>query len=236
MRIRLHNTRHLGMLFNAPEGEGGGGDAAAQAAADAAAKTATDAAAKATADAAAKTAADAATAAAQDVKSLPDWAQKVIADARKDAGDARTNAKQTAADEAKAEVAQIIGKALGLVKGDPLTAEELAKEVVTAKDTARSAQVELAVYKASGTHQANPVALLDSRTFLAKVAELDPSKTGFDAKVADAIKDAVKDHPELKATLAAARSSVSHAGGTGEGTKQSDDPQQRARDYYESTK
>jgi hypothetical protein len=246
MRTRRYNYYALaqpGVLFNAPEGGDGGGAgdgdaaataAAAQAATDAAAKTATDAAAKTASDAATKTAADAAaaTAAAQDVKSLPEWAQKIITDTRKEAGDARGNAKAAAAEEARAEMAQTIGKALGLVKDETLTAEQLAAQVKTSTDEARSAKVELAVYKASGAHQANPTALLDSRSFLAKVADLDPSKKDFDTKVADAIKDAVKDHPELKVALAAARNSVNHTGGTGEGANKPQTLDQALAGHY----
>ena len=218
MRIRynFYDLSRLGMLSNA-EGEGGG--AAGGAGEDAGAA---DAAAKATADAAAaKTATDAATAAAQDVKSLPDWAQKVITDARKEAGDARTNAKATAADEARAEMAQTLGKALGLVKGNTApTADELAAQVKSSQTELQGAQVELAVYKAAGAAGANPVALLDSRSFLKTVAALDPTKNTFQTQVDAAIKTALTEHPELKVALAAARNGVNHSGGTGEGAKQ----------------
>lgn len=213
MKVRRYNRfalAQLGVLF-ADDGDGGGGGADT-AAADAAA-----------ADAAAKTAADEAAAkatAGEKVEDLPEWAQKVIRDTRKEAGDARANAKSAAADDARAEMAQTIGKALGLVKGDAApTAEQLATEIASAKTGERTALVELAVFKAAGPAGANPVSLLDSRSFLAKVADLDPAKGDFDKKVAAAITEAVKDHPELKAALAAARNGVDHSGGTGEGVK-----------------
>lgn len=239
MRIRLVNTATLGLLFNAPEGEGGGG-AGGDAAAQAAAQAATDAAAKSAADeAAAKTVADAKTGTtgggseAGKVEDLPAWAQKIIADTRKEAGDTRANAKATAADEARAEMAQTIGKALGLVKGDAApTADELAVQVKAAQDTARNAQVELAVFKSAGAQQGDPARLLDSRSFLAKVADLDPGHKDFQTKVDAAIKAAVTDHPELKATLAAARSSVNHTGGTGEGANKPQTLDQALAGHY----
>ena len=204
-RFSRYALAQPGVLFNGPAGDGGGAPPAdAPPAADA------------------PPPADAPPAAPKAGESLPDDPAALKAEIvrlRKENGDTRTNAKATAADEARAEMAATIAKALGLGKDAAPTADELAVQVKTAQDTARSAQVELAVYKAAGAASANPTALLDSRSFLAKVADLDPAKAGFADKVSAAIKAAVADHPELKASLVAARSSVDHSGGTGEGTQ-----------------
>lgn len=140
-----------------------------------------------------------------------------IARLRRENASSRTNAKATAADEARTALAQEIGKALGLVTGDQAPdPAELTKQAQAAQAAARTAQVELAVYRAATTHQGDPNALLDSRAFLAKVADLDPAAADFQTKVSDAIKAAVTENPKLKVAPVAGASSVDHAGGTGE--------------------
>lgn len=143
--------------------------------------------------------------------------QRMILDLRRENGSARTNAKAQAADEARQQLAQDIGKALGLVKDDqPADPAEVARQVADSQATARQAQVELAVFRAAGTHQGDPNALLDSRAFLAKIADLDPTASDFAAKVDGAIKDAVSANPKLKTVQAAGASGADLTGGTGE--------------------
>lgn len=149
----------------------------------------------------------------------PDKAKAEIERLRRENGSARTTAKQQAADEARAELAQTIGKALGLVKDDktPVDPAEITKQLADAQAAQRTTAVELAVYRTATDHGGDPNALLDSRTFLAKVSDLDPSAADFTAQVAAAVKAAVADNPKLKATAqAAAASTVDHAGGSGE--------------------
>src|SRR5690606_17931146 len=142
----------------------------------------------------------------------------MITDLRRENGAARTNAKAQAADEARTALVQELGKALGLVKDGEQAPkpEELTAQVQAAQQAARAAQVELAVHRAAATHKADPSALLDSRAFLAKVADLDPTADDFGEKVTAAIKQAVSDNPKLLAAQAAGASSVDHAGGSGE--------------------
>ncbi|NAE18072.1 hypothetical protein [Enterococcus hirae] len=138
---------------------------------------------------------------------------------RKENGTARTAAKTKAADDARNELVQSLGKALGLVKDgdDAPTPEQLAEQARTSTAAARTATVELAVYRAATKSGADPDALLDSRAFLAKVSDLDPGSGDFQSKVTAAITDAVKDNPKLKAARAAGASGVDHsAGGSGE--------------------
>ena len=139
----------------------------------------------------------------QKVEELPAWAQKIIADARKDAGDERVASKTLAA----------IQKALNPdAKGEKPTPEALTQALTDRETEARQAKTELAVYKAAGKHGADADALLDSRGFLAKLKDIDPS----DTKAVDkAIKDAVTDNPKLKAVQAAGQSGGDFSGGTG---------------------
>lgn len=149
---------------------------------------------------------------------------KMISDLRKENASSRTTAKQQAADEAKQEIAQTIGKALGLVKDDePVDPAELTKQIEQSKVGERTAQVHLAVFKAAPTHQGDPTALLDSSSFLAKLSDLDPNASDFDTKVGEVIKKAVTANPKLKAGPASSSSSVDHPGGGG-GPKRTEAP------------
>lgn len=142
------------------------------------------------------------------VESLPADAQKMIRDLRAKDADERVAAKTLAA----------IQKALNPdAKGDEKpTADALTKALTEREATAKQAQTELAVYKAATKAGADPDALLDSRGFLAKIAELDPS----DAKaITKAITEAVTENPKLKLVQAAGASGADFSGGSGEGAK-----------------
>lgn len=192
-------------------------DDPAKAAADAA-----DAATKAAADA--KVAADAkavedAKGEAEDVSSLPPWAQKVISDTRKEAGDnrvAKTAAEKAAAD-AKAIVDAINAAMNPGAAADPT---KLAEQLVAATAKSRDADVRLAVFISATAAGANPSALLDRNSFTKALEGLDPAAADFNTKVTAAITAAVAADPTLKAAQAAGASAVDHgAGGSGEGGK-----------------
>jgi hypothetical protein len=122
--------------------------------------------------------------------------------------------------------------ALGLKsdgKVDPAQqAEQLAAERDKAAKKARDAQVELAVFRSAGKHQADPAALLDSRSFLAALGDLDPGAADFTTKVEAAIDKAVKDNPKLKlAGQAPARNSAEITGGSGDGAPITEDALKR---------
>ena len=140
-----------------------------------------------------------------------------IARLRRENGADRTNAKQAAADEARQQIAQDIAKALGLTGTDtPPDPAELTAQVQAAQQAARQSAIELAVFRGAAAHQGDPNALLDSRTFLAKVADLDPASAEFTTQVDAAIKAAVTDNPKLKTAPAVGASTADHAGGSGE--------------------
>jgi len=145
-----------------------------------------------------------------DVSTLPDWAQAVIRDARAEAGKARTNAKQTAADEARQAVLDEFAVKLGYKKGETDPAK-LTEQLNNERGTARQARVELSVFRRASKHDGDPDALLDSRQFLAAVAELDPTAADFETKVEAAIKAAVTTNPKLKKAAATGPSGPSGA-------------------------
>ncbi|MGW1661052.1 hypothetical protein [Streptomyces microflavus] len=149
--------------------------------------------------------------------------EKELADARKDAGRARNEAKKQAADDAVKEITQKLGEALGIVKGDePPTAEELTKALadrdtkLSDKDAAlRAKDVELAVYGRADKHKVKASALLDSRSFVKAITDLDPTAAGFGKALDEAIEKAVKANPSF-AIAPAGRSGGDLSGGTGE--------------------
>jgi len=151
----------------------------------------------------------------ENVADLPAWAQKIIADTRKEAGDSRAAGK-TAAEAAQAELVQKLGKALGLVQdGDPAPdPAALTAQLTEREAAARDAQIQLAIFRAAPKAGADADALLDSNSFLSTIREVDPT----DAKaISDAITKAVTDNPKLKTVLAAGASGANFPGGSGEG-------------------
>lgn len=145
--------------------------------------------------------------------------QKELKTANGEAAKARTTAKKAAADEARAEIVQELGKALGLIKDDkdaPPDPAALTAKIEQATAAHRETAVELAIYRHASAHGADPDALTDSRAFLNSIKGLDPSEDGFAKKVQAAIKQAVADNPKLKAaSQAPARNSGDFSGGSG---------------------
>ncbi|MFE5777085.1 hypothetical protein [Brachybacterium sp. NPDC056505] len=153
----------------------------------------------------------------QSVEDLPDWAQTLIRKTRDEAAQNRT-ARNTEREQADARVAAIL-KAAGIETDDdtedPVKAAEADRQArEKAEQDARTARVELAVYRAAPAANGDAAALLDSRSFLDRITDLDPSDQ--DA-ITGAIRDAIKDAPRLAATQAAARSGADFTGGTGDG-------------------
>lgn len=157
------------------------------------------------------------------VEKLPLWAQKIISDARSGEAAQRTAAKE-AADRTKA-----ILKAAGL-EPDEADPAKITADLEAERSTSRQRAVELAVFRAASSAGADPDALLDSRGFLDKVKDLDPSD-GQGIRLA--IADAIQNNPRLKAQAAepataqpapsapaAGVSGADFAGGTGAAAQQ----------------
>ncbi|MFD5682191.1 hypothetical protein [Streptomyces bacillaris] len=147
--------------------------------------------------------------------------EKELKAANGESAKARTTAKKAAADEARAEIVQELGKALGLIKDEKDTPPDpaaLTAKIEQATAAHRETAVELAVYRGAGKHGADPDALTDSRAFLTSIKGLDPSDEGFGKAVSAAIKKAVEDNPKLKVGTPAPDSSAGDfGGGTGDG-------------------
>jgi hypothetical protein len=119
---------------------------------------------------------------------------------RRENGAARVNAKTAAAEAARQEFAQQIGKILGLVPDEtPVDAAKLADQLTAAQQAGRQTALELAVFKAADAAGANPTALLDSRSFLATVAGTEPTDT---AAITQAITQAVAANPAFGRAVA----------------------------------
>ncbi|MFF3353376.1 hypothetical protein ACFYWN_12125 [Streptomyces sp. NPDC002917] len=120
-----------------------------------------------------------------------------LAAARKDAGKSRVTAKQQAADDARAELAQQIGKALGIVQDDQ-TADpaKLTEQLTASQAAARQTAVQLAVYRTAAAAGGDADALLDSRSFIDTLTDVDPADA---TAVTAAITAAVTANPKLAA-------------------------------------
>jgi len=162
-----------------------------------------------------------------DPKEVISRLERELKEARGEAAKTRTTAKAQAADEAKKQFATEIGKLLGLVEDDSPPDPAKLAAAVAEKDgrigdlegALRAKDVELAVHLRSEKHQAKASALLDSRSFLKAVADLDPASKSFAGALDSAIKDAVKDNPSLKAAPTAGRSGADLSDGAGETNK-----------------
>ncbi|MFE2353465.1 hypothetical protein [Streptomyces parvulus] len=145
--------------------------------------------------------------------------QKELRTANGEAAKARTSAKKAAADEARTEIVQELGKALGLIqdeKDTPPDPAALKAQIESATAAHRSTALELAVYRGAAKAGVDPDAITDSRAFMASIKDLDPSDEGFAKAVQTAMKKAAEDNPKLKSVSAAPdRTSSDFNGGAG---------------------
>ncbi len=123
-----------------------------------------------------------------------------------------------------------LAKALGLATDEPpdpaklaaeLEAERKAKQEAIDKATSREREllVENELLKQAGKLDADPVLLLDSRSFTSKLLKLDPASEDFATDLADAIKAATEANPTYKLTKTppAPAGGQSNSGGSGDG-------------------
>jgi hypothetical protein len=143
-------------------------------------------------------------------------AERLIANLRADLDKAKGKATEVEG-KSKAQL-DAIAKALGL-KSDADPAE-LQKQLDARASEARQARLELAVHRAARAAGADADALLDSRSFLAALADVDLASAGAADKVAEAVKAAVKANGKLAAAPAApGKSGAEITGGAGTGEK-----------------
>lgn len=109
-----------------------------------------------------------------------------LAAARAEAGKSRVTAKQRAADEARTQLAQDIGRALGIIPdGQEADPAQLTAQLTASQAQARQTAVELSVYRHAAEAGGDADALLDSRTFADSLDGVDPND-------ADAIRGAIE--------------------------------------------
>lgn len=135
---------------------------------------------------------------AQKVEDLPEWAQRIVRGAREEAAESRT--KKNTAEQQLADLVGKIGQAFGLKDDDTKDPEKLAQDLTAERERSRQATVQLAVYRAAAQHEADPAALLDSRSFLDSLNDLDPAADDFGTRVGTRIADAVSKNARLKAS------------------------------------
>lgn len=128
--------------------------------------------------------------------------------------------KANAATQEKDALIQQLGKALGLIKDDDgksegPDAEALAAQVEKSQAEATTAARELAVYKAAASNGADPAKLLDSRSFLSSIENVDHND---DKAISAAIKAAVDGNRSFALARAAGASTADTASGPGGGS------------------
>lgn len=138
--------------------------------------------------------------------------------ARDEAAQNRIKARE--ATEQKDALIQQLGKALGLIKDDDgksegPDAEALTKQIADEQAKATSAARELAVYKAAASNGADPAKLLDSRSFLSSIENVDHTD---DKAISAAIKTAVDGNKSFALARAAGASTADTASGPGGGS------------------
>jgi len=149
------------------------------------------------------------------VESLHPDVQKMIRDLRSENGNRRT--ALSAAEQKQQDMLLAIAKAAGVQLPDETPdPAKLTEQLTAAQQAQRQTAVELAVYRTAAKHSGDPEALLDSRSFAAKVAKLDPAAADFAAQVDSAIKTTIDANPKLKAGRAPGASGADHTGGSGE--------------------
>lgn len=143
--------------------------------------------------------------------------------ARDEAAQNRIKAREAASE--KDQLIQTLGKALGLVEDNDEEApdpEKLASQVAEYKANADSvtterddARRELSIYKAAATNGADPSKLLDSRSFLNSIKDVNH---GDEKALGAAIKAAVDNNKSFASARVAGASTADTASGPGGGS------------------
>lgn len=180
--------------------------------------------------------------------SLPEATKTEIRHLRRENQRLRKTAKaskggEQGKDQAPTGQAAILAKlaeALGIEMGagtaqDPPKAP--AKDDSSANEL-RLAKVELAVYRVAGAAGVDPDALLDSRSFLREIEDLDPTDSSFEKDIRDAAKAALGQNPSLRVKDGTGqrkppgKSGGDMAGGKTPANQEFTDPQQRLAAAY----
>lgn len=154
------------------------------------------------------------------VDDLPDWAKdpktaaKMVAELRAENANARTQAKEKAAADAR----EALLKELGLKKDDePADPAALARDLQAKDATIRDLQIKGALSDALNSAGAKPLA---RAAILGEglLNNLDPAAPDFASQVSSLVAEYVTKNPELKVAQAASTSGLDIPGGSGTAT------------------
>lgn len=154
-----------------------------------------------------------------DVGELRALAERLDREATEAGGKARQSTRDKAAADARAAVVAEFASKLGLTTDakDPAALEaELGQYKTEATELRRELLVLRAAIAPGSTVDAGR--LTDSRSFMARVATIDPTSDTAAEQITAAIKAAVASDQSLRARQGAAGGSVEHAGGAGDNT------------------
>lgn len=148
----------------------------------------------------------------------PDVAARELAQARSDAVTYRERLRTA---EQQTEALTTALRAAGILpddgSGNAPDPAELQASLESERTSARLARVELAAYRAAARAGVDGDGLLDSRTFLESVRNLDPTADTFGADVEAAVKAAADANPRLRQTATLpGPTATDHGGGSGE--------------------
>lgn len=122
----------------------------------------------------------------------PDKASRLIENLKGDL--ASEKEKRASSDKLLAQMAQKLGIDVN-GKPDP---DQLQQTITTREGELKQSRIENAILRSAPKLDADMDALLDSRTFLAQLDDLDPADKTFAANVEKAIKAAIEANPRLK--------------------------------------
>ncbi|WP_406334347.1 hypothetical protein OG814_11805 [Streptomyces zaomyceticus] len=146
---------------------------------------------------------------AQNVADLPPWAQKLIADTRAEAAGYRTRAQAAGTGE-QPQQPPAAPPAAPAPEGDVSRLPQWAQRALTESQTAaRTAAIQTAVLRAAPTAGADPARLLDSASFAAAMAAVDPTDA---TAVTAAITAALTAQPWLAAQTGPGRGGADFTG------------------------
>jgi hypothetical protein len=132
----------------------------------------------------------------------------------------REQARAAAAEEARQKLTQDIAKALGLTN-DAKDPAELERQIARMTADQLEKDRELTIVRAALAPGMNVdvTRLLDSRSFMRAMSDVDPNADGAAEAITDRIKKAVSSDPSLQLRQVSGGGSVGHAGGAGDHTK-----------------
>jgi len=134
-----------------------------------------------------------------DFDSLPEATKAEIRKLRKENRTLRKAQPKAAPDDKGADPQAVLLAKLAELLGGDMGAPPTAPATDNSATELRTARIELAAYKAATAAGADPDALLDSRSFLREIEDLDPSDASFEKDLREAAKAALGANPSLKA-------------------------------------